>query len=73
MNLVKEIRTSSLLIKIYSVNPDLVVEDNVSIFEGKDDYDIRNIVFNQIGAEQLEIFNVVDDPELTNPRSYALM
>lgn len=73
MHLVKEITTSNLLIKIYSINSELIVNVDSSIFEGKDDSNIKYIVFNEIGAEQVDIYDAHMDREPGNVRSYALM
>lgn len=73
MNLVKEITISNLLIKIYSINPELIVNIDPSIFEGKDDSDIKNIVFNEIGAGQVEIYDISTEGQLDNIKSYSLI
>lgn len=72
MHLVKEITTTNMLIKIYSVNPDLIVDGDPAAFEGRDDAEIREIVFNRMGAEQIEIYDNLGDG-LSDPRSYSLV
>lgn len=72
MNLVKEIRTSTQLIKIYSINPNLTVGDDLSRFEDKDDFEIRDIVFNELGAEQVDIYDIING-QMLNLRSYAIL
>lgn len=73
MNLIKEIRTSNLFIQIYSINPNLVVNEDSSAFESKDDYEIQELVFNSIGAEQVDVYDSGENSEPTNFRSYAIM
>lgn len=72
MNLIKEIRTSELLVQIYSLNPNLAIGDDYNtLFENKNDEEIKEIVFNQIGAEQVSISNIVRDMGTENLRTYA--
>lgn len=75
MYLIKEIKTSNLLIQIYSLNSDLLVDVDSSLFEGKDDDQIKDMVFNQMGADQVDISSSPyrGDPESRNLRSYALI
>jgi len=73
MNLVKEIRTSMLVIEIYSLNPNLIVNDDPSLFEGKEDIAIRDIVFNQMGAEEVRIYDLSYDGIISNLRSHSLV
>ena len=68
MHLVKELRTANLLIQVYSLNPNLIVGEDSSIFEGKDDSQIKDIVFNQMGAEEVRI----SEGDGGNSRSYAI-
>ena len=73
MNLVKEIRTSMLVIEIYSLNPNLIVNDDPSLFEGKEDIAIRDIVFNQMGAEEVRLYDLAIDGAAQNLRTYSLV
>lgn len=73
MNLVKEIITSRLFIEIYSINSNLVVSEDVTVFEDKDDYQIKDIVLNQIGAEQVNIYDFTTEGEKENLRSYSIV
>lgn len=72
MHLVKEITTTNMLIKIYSVNPDLIVDGDPAAFEGRDDAEIRDIVFNQIGAEEVRLYDLAIDGGAQNLRTYSL-
>lgn len=71
MHLVKEIYTSNRFIQIYSLNPDLLVDVDASLFDGMPDHDIQDVVFNQIGADQVDI----SDRDLpgSHVRSYAVI
>lgn len=69
MYLVKEITTSRIFIEIYSINQNLIVAADELSFEGKDDQQIQDIVFNQIGAEEVRIYDVENR---SNSRSYAI-
>lgn len=73
MNLVKTLVTSSLIIKIYSINPNLIVSDDITIFEHKNDNEIQSIVFNQLGAEEVSISDIDSEGSPLNTRSYALV
>lgn len=73
MHLVKEIKTSNILVKIYSTNPYLIVVDDPSLFESKNDQEIQEIVFNQIGAEQVDVYDNSYDRKPSNLRSYSLI
>lgn len=73
MNLVKEIRTNKLAIEIYSINPNLTISDDASRFEDKDDYQIRDIVLNEMGAEEVRIYDLTTEGDRTNQRGFALI
>lgn len=73
MNLVKTLVTSSLIIKIYSINPNLIISDDIAIFEHKNDNEIQSIVFNQLGAEEVSISDIDLEGSPSNTRSYALV
>jgi hypothetical protein len=68
MNLVKTFQTTTHTVKIYSSNPDLILDDDPSLFEGKDDNQIQDIVFNQLGAEEV----LISEGGGENSRSYAI-
>lgn len=73
MHLVKEIRTSNMLIQIYSLNPNLVVVNDPSLFEGKNDDQIKEIVFNNMGAEEVKIYDLDGPSGIKNYRGYAIV
>lgn len=73
MHLIQEIRTSSLLIEIYSLNPNLVVVNDPSLFEGKNDDQIKEIVFNNMGAEEVKISDLDGPNGSSNHRGYAIV
>ena len=73
MTLVKEIRTNKLAIEIYSTNPNLIVGDDSSRFEDKDDFTIRDIVLNEIGAEEVRVYDLTAEGEKENERGFAII
>lgn len=73
MHLIKELITSSLIIKIYSNNPNLIINEDASIFENKNDYEIQEIVFNVMGAEEVSVCDINTDSGPINMRTYSLM
>lgn len=72
MHQIKQLVTSSLVIVIHSVNPDLIVSDDASVFEGKEDSQIQDIVFNELGAEQVDIYDLGPEGPI-NKRSFAIL
>ncbi len=72
MHLIKQIVAGNLVIQIFSINPDLVVTEDASIFTDKTDSEITEIVFNTIGAEQVDIYDLGTEGPI-NKRSFALM
>jgi hypothetical protein len=73
MNLVKEITTSRLFIEIYSVNANLLINEDASFFEDKDDAQIRDFIFNEIGAEEVRLYDLTVEGEKENLRTYSIM
>lgn len=72
MNLIKELTIDNMVIKIYSINPNLVIDNDVSVFQNKNDIEIQHIVFDEIGAEQVDIYEMSGEG-LLNQRSYAII
>jgi hypothetical protein len=73
MNLVKEIKTLGLFIDIYSVNPNLIVSDDASRFQNKSFDEIKDIVFNEIGAEQVVIKFIGAEGQVIDSREYSIL
>lgn len=73
MHLIKKLITSTLVIEIYSNNSNLIINEDASIFENKNDYEIQHIAFNELGAEQVSISNLGTDSLQMNIRTYALV
>lgn len=72
MHLIKQIVAGNLVIQIFSINPDLVVDLDASAFEAKDDYEIRDITLNITGVDQVDIYDLGTEGP-TNKRSFALI
>lgn len=62
-----------MLIQIYSLNPNLVVVNDPSLFEGKNDDQIKEIVFNNMGAEEVKIYDLDGPSGIKNYRGYAIV